>query len=234
MINSENHITLKNINYSVNNKSFFKNLSTDISTNGITIILGPNGSGKTLLTKIIKGLIKPESGKLSIKLNGMTPITGYLSQNIIFLRRNVFNNLAYPLEIKGFNKKMIKKRVEFLLKYFGFSSKEKISARNLSEGNKQYLSFIRTLVSKPNLLILDEPSSNLDMQFTKKVEKFLIKERNRIKIIMVTHDLFQAKRLADEILFINDGEIIEVSTKNKFLKSKNKLIQKFLKEGVIY
>ena len=234
MINSENHITLKNINYSVNNKSFFKNLSTDISTNGITVILGPNGSGKTLLTKIIKGLIKPESGKLSIKLNGMTPITGYLSQNIIFLRRNVFNNLAYPLEIKGFNKKMINKRIEFLLKNFGFSSKEKISARNLSEGNKQYLSFIRTLVSRPNLLILDEPSSNLDMQFTKKVENFLIKERNRIKIIMVTHDLFQAKRLADEILFINDGEIIEVSTKNKFLKSKNKLIQKFLKEGVIY
>ena len=129
---------------------------------------------------------------------------------------------------------MINKRIEFLLKYFGFSSKKKISARNLSEGNKQYLSFIRTLVSKPNLLILDEPSSNLDMQFTKKVENFLIKERNRIKIIMVTHDLFQAKRLADEILFINDGEIIEVSTKNKFLKSKNKLIQKFLKEGVIY
>ena len=234
MINSENHITLENINYSVNNKSFFKNLSTDISTNGITVILGPNGSGKTLLTKIIKGLIKPESGKLSIKLNGMTPNTGYLSQNIIFLRRNVFNNLAYPLEIKGFNKKMINKRIEFLLKYFGFSSKKKISARSLSEGNKQYLSFIRTLVSEPNLLILDEPSSNLDMQFTKKVENFLIKERNRIKIIMVTHDLFQAKRLADEILFINDGEIIEVSTKNKFLKSKNKLIQKFLKEGVIY
>ena len=234
MINSGNHITLKNINYSVNNKSFFKNLSTDISINGITVILGPNGSGKTLLTKIIKGLIKPESGELSIKLNGTTPKTGYLSQNIIFLRRNVFNNLAYPLEIKGFNKKMINKRVEFLLKYFGFSSKEKISARNLSEGNKQYLSFIRTLVSEPNLLILDEPSSNLDMQFTKKVENFLIKERNRIKIIMVTHDLFQAKRLADEILFINDGEIIEVSTKNKFLKSKNKLIQKFLKEGVIY
>ena len=234
MINSENHITLKNINYSVNNKSFFKNLSTDISTNGITIILGPNGSGKTLLTKIIKGLIKPESGELSIKLNGTTPKTGYLSQNIIFLRRNVFNNLAYPLEIKGFNKKMINKRIEFLLKYFGFSSKKKISARNLSEGNKQYLSFIRTLVSEPNLLILDEPSSNLDMRFTKNVENFLIKERNRIKIIMVTHDLFQAKRLADEILFIHDGEIIEVSTKKKFLKSKNKLIQKFLKEGVIY
>ena len=234
MINLENHITLKNINYGVNNKPFFKNLSTDISTNGITIILGPNGSGKTLLTKIIKGLIKPESGELSIKLNGTTPKTGYLSQNIIFLRRNVFNNLAYPLEIKGFNKKMINKRIEFLLKYFGFSSKKKISARNLSEGNKQYLSFIRTLVSEPNLLILDEPSSNLDMRFTKKVENFLIKERNRIKIIMVTHDLFQAKRLADEILFINDGEIIEVSTKNNFLKSKNKLIQKFLKEGVIY
>ena len=219
MINTENHITLQNINYSVNNKSFFKNLSTDISTSGITIILGPNGSGKTLLTKIIKGL---------------TPNTGYLSQNIIFLRRNVFNNLAYPLEIKNYDRKEINKRVNFLLKYFGFLTKKKISARNLSEGNKQYLSFIRTLVLKPNFLVLDEPSSNLDMQFTKKIEKFLIKERKRIKIIMVTHDLFQAKRLADEILFINDGEIIEVSKKNVFLRSKNKLIQKFLKEGVTY
>ena len=115
-----------------------------------------------------------------------------------------------------------------------FQAKRKFRPETSQKGNKQYLSFIRTLVSEPNLLILDEPSSNLDMRFTKKVENFLIKERNRIKIIMVTHDLFQAKRLADEILFINDGEIIEVSTKNKFLKSKNKLIQKFLKEGVIY
>ena len=90
MINSENHITLKNINYSVNNKSFFKNLSTDISTNGITVILGPNGSGKTLLTKIIKGLIKPESGKLSIKLNGMTPNTG-----ISFTKYNFFKTQCF-------------------------------------------------------------------------------------------------------------------------------------------
>ena len=70
---------------------------------------------------------------------------------------------------------MINKRIEFLLKYFG-SSKKKISARNLSEGNKQYLSFIRTLVSEPNLLILDEPSSNLDIRF-KKSRKLLIKEK---------------------------------------------------------
>ncbi len=226
-------INLKGINYSVNNKFFFKDLSANISTNGITMILGPNGSGKSLLTKIIKGLIKPHNGQLYIRLNGKAPNIGYLSQNITFLRRDVFNNLAYPMEIKGYDKELIKKRVIFLLKYFGFLGKEKISARKLSEGNKQYLSFIRTLVNSPNLLILDEPSSNLDMEFTKRIERYLIKEKQNLKVIMVTHDLFQAKRLADEILFMNEGKIIEISKKYNFLQSKNKLVQKFL-EGSLF
>ena len=229
MTKTKDHIKLRNINHSVNSKFFFKDLSTDITVNGITIILGPNGSGKSLLTKIMKGLIKPHSGRLSIIINGKIPNIGYLSQNITFLRRNVFSNLAYPLEIKGYQKELINKRVVYLLKYFGFLGKEKISARNLSEGNKQYLSFIRTLVTRPNLLILDEPSSNLDMKFTKRIEKYLIKQKSKLKVIMVTHDLFQAKRLADEILFMNEGKIIEISKKPNFLKSRNKLVRKFLK-----
>ncbi len=229
MTKTKDHIKLRNINHSVNSKFFFKDLSTDITVNGITIILGPNGSGKSLLTKIMKGLIKPHSGRLSIIINGKIPNIGYLSQNITFLRRNVFSNLAYPLEIKGYEKELINKRVVYLLKYFGFLGKEKISARNLSEGNKQYLSFIRTLVTRPNLLILDEPSSNLDMKFTKRIEKYLIKQKSKLKVIMVTHDLFQAKRLADEILFMNEGKIIEISKKPNFLKSRNKLVRKFLK-----
>ncbi len=233
MTKTKDLINLKGINYSVNNKFFFKDLSANISTNGITMILGPNGSGKSLLTKIIKGLIKPHNGQLSIRLNGKIPNTGYLSQNITFLRRDVFNNLAYPMEIKGYDKELINKRVIFLLKYFGFLGKEKISARKLSEGNKQYLSFIRTLVNRPNLLILDEPSSNLDMEFTKRIERYLIKEKQNLKVIMVTHDLFQAKRLADEILFMNEGKIIEISKKYNFLQSKNKLVQKFL-EGSLF
>lgn len=233
MINKEDQIQLKNINYKINERLFFKNLTIKFSIKGITIILGPNGSGKSLLTKIIKGLIKPEGGNISVKLNGKDPRIGYLSQRMIFLRRNVFNNLAYPMEIKGYEPEYIHQRVSSLLEDFEFVGKEKESARNLSFGNKQYLSFIRTLVNNPNCLILDEPSSHLDMKSTKKIEKYLLQKKKDLKIIMVTHDLFQAKRLADEILFINEGTLVDISPKSKFLKSQNKLIKKFLAGNLI-
>ena len=205
MTKKTDHIQLTNINFTINKKLFFNNLCLNFSTSGITVILGPNGSGKSLLTKIIKGLVKFESGSLSIKLDNKKPLIGYLSQDIIFLRRDVYSNLAYPMKINGYSKNQISKRINFLLDYFKFNNKEE-SARRLSEGNKQYLAFIRTLVNKPKLLILDEPSSNLDMNYTKKIEDYLIKNKVDIKIIMVTHDVFQAKRLADEILLINEGK----------------------------
>jgi len=233
MIRTNDHIILKGINFSVNKKFFFKNLSANLSVKGITIILGPNGSGKSLLIRILRGLIKAQDGEISIKLNNQRPNIGYLSQNITFLRRNVFRNLSYPMEIKGYDRNYINDRITSLLKYFHFLGKENVSARMLSKGNKQYLSFIRTLVTQPNLLILDEPSSNLDMESTKRIEKFLLKQKKNMKIIMVTHDLFQAKRLADEILFINEGKIIEISKKDKFLRSSNRLIKKFL-EGNLF
>ena len=89
------------------------------------------------------------------------------------------------------------------------------------------------MVNKPKLLILDEPCSNLDMNYTKKIEDFLVKNKHDIKIIMVTHDIFQAKRLADEMLLMNNGKVIEISKKNQFLKSKNILVQKFL-NGIFF
>ena len=232
MIKNTDHIELKNINFIVNKKPFFNNLCLNLSTSGITVILGPNGSGKSLLTKIIKGLIKSESGSLSIKLEKINPLSAYLSQDNVFFRRDVYSNLAYPMKINGYSNDQISKRVNFLLDYFEFDNKEE-SARRLSEGNKQYLAFIRTLVNKPKLLILDEPCSNLDMNYTKKIEDFLVKNKHDIKIIMVTHDIFQAKRLADEMLLMNNGKIIEVSKKNQFLKSKNILVQKFL-NGIFF
>ena len=228
MIDNRTRMLIKNLNYKVNQKTFFDNLSINFLPYGISVILGPNGAGKSLITKILKGIIKPEGIEVSVTINNMKPEIGYLSQNIVFLRRNVFNNLAYPMQIRGLSSKVISKRVNFLLNHFDFTKSKDVSARNLSKGNKQYLSFMRALVNDPSVLILDEPTSNLDMNYTKKIETYLLTKKKSTKIIMVTHDLFQAKRLADEVVFMNNGKLVEISKTKAFLKSSNKLVKKFL------
>ena len=172
-----NHISINNISYKINKSFFFYNLSINFIPKGITIILGPNGAGKSLLTKVLKGIVIPDKGDLSIVFNDQKPNIGYLSQNIVFLRRNVYGNLEYPMKIKGCSKNEISKRLKYLLDIFGFEKSKYASARNLSKGNKQYLSFIRTLVNDPSFLILDEPTSNLDMNYTKKIESYLLKKK---------------------------------------------------------
>ena len=130
MIKTNDHIILKGINFLVNKKFFFKNLSANLSVKGITIILGPNGSGKSLLIRILRGLIKAQDGEISIKLNNQRPNIGYLSQNITFLRRNVFRNLSYPMEIKGYDRNYINEHyVSF--KIFPFFEKKIFSSNAL-------------------------------------------------------------------------------------------------------
>ena len=101
MINSENHITLKNINYSVNNKSFFKNLSTDISTNGITVILGPNGSGKSTLLGLLSGIFYPTNGKVNVYSDKF----GYVGASPMIINATLRENLNYGNK-KKFNRKV--------------------------------------------------------------------------------------------------------------------------------
>ena len=117
-----------------------------------------------------------------------------------------------------------------MLEKFGFEEKKSLSARNLSVGNKQYLSIIRSVANDPNLLILDEPSSNLDHKYSKKLEDVLKDEKEKgKKIILVTHDIFQAKRLGEEIIFLKNGKIVEQSSKKNFFSSNNKLVKKLVR-----
>ncbi len=230
MIKDFPKISLKHVNFFLEKKPFFFNFSTVLSNSGITVIVGPNGSGKTLLLKLIIGLIKPQSGRISLGEGVKKIRIGYVSQNIIFLRRNVYQNIAYPLQVRGQKKKDVFERVSYLLEKFGFEEKKSLSARNLSVGNKQYLSIIRSVANDPNLLILDEPSSNLDHKYSKKLEDVLKDEKEKgKKIILVTHDIFQAKRLGEEIIFLKNGKIVEQSSKKNFFSSNNKLVKKLVR-----
>ena len=218
------NIKLKNVFLKLQNIQIFKNLNFDFSSNGVSIILGANGSGKTLLTKAIVGLIDLDKGEV-IKNEALE--IGYAPQKIVFLRRNVYENLAYPLKVKGGNGQKIKKKINKLMDEFGVENKKFLSARNLSAGNSQYISFIRSIVADPKILILDEPCSNLDDNFRIKVEDYIKKHQKKKKIIMITHDFLQAKRLADEIIIMRKGKFIGKYEKKYFIKNEKEVIKKF-------
>ena len=217
-------IELKNIFLKLDKNHIFKNFSLDFSTEGISVVLGANGSGKTILTKIIKGILKVNKGKILINRKNAI---GYAPQKVVFLRRNVFDNIAFPLRVRGESEFHVKKKVNFLLKEFDVFDKRFLSARSLSAGNAQYISFIRAIIDDPEVLILDEPCSNLDEVYRKKVELYLKKNKKKKKIIMITHDFLQAKRLGDQILIIERGEFKAKFTKNKFVKNEKSIINNF-------
>ena len=211
-------ISFKNITLSFAQKKIFEHMSFIIKSKGVSVIMGPNGSGKTLCLKLISNIIKPNSGYIEFKANGRIDIS-YVSQKTIFLRRSIIENLQYVLRIKRFLNSDINFLISKVLEIINFDKSPNLSARKLSVGQQQLLSIMRGLITRPNILLLDEPFSNLDYRYTILVEK-LIKKINQagIKIILVTHDLIQAAKLGDDIFFLSNGKIIEHKIFNKNLK----------------
>ena len=232
MTNTKNIITIDQIFLKIKNKKIFENLSLSFSSKGITVILGPNGSGKTILTKLILGLQKTDKGEIKIA-NKKNIKFGYTPQKTILLRRNVFDNIAFPLAMEGCNKNEIFEKVNLYLKKFDIDKLKKNSARKLSGGLAQFISFVRSVITEPDILILDEPFSNLDANLKNKIENYLINHRLKRKIILVTHDLFQAQRLADEIILMDSGSMVSKSINKKLINSKNLKIKAFLNRNYL-
>ena len=232
MTKEKNIITMEQIFLKIKNKRIFENLSLGFSVRGISVILGPNGSGKTVLTKLILGLQKFDKGTIKIK-NKKNIKFGYIPQKTILLRRNVFDNIAFPLLMDGCNKNEILEKVNLYLKRFDIDKFKKYSARKLSGGLAQFISFVRSVITEPDILILDEPFSNLDANLKNKIENYLIDHKLKRKIILVTHDLFQAQRLADEIILMDSGSMVSKSINKKLINSKNVKIKAFLNRNYL-
>ena len=197
-------------------------LDLDLRGGGFTIVLGPNGAGKTTLLKVLHGVDRLTSGSVSWTVPAKTVRQGqaYVFQRPIMLRRSVRANLAYPLQLLGLPKAEISARVAHWAARIGLSAELDVPAPRLSGGEQQKLALARALIRRPDTVFLDEPCSNLDGRSTREIEDILCDASAAgARIIMTTHDLGQARRLADRVLFLNKGQVEEQGPADRFFSA---------------
>ena len=191
-------------------------LNLDLSQHGCTVIMGVNGAGKSLFLKLLHGLMEPTSGR--IDWNGHRPIEVTRRQSLVFqkpvlLRRSVAANLDFVLRSRGCDRS----RRDALLDYVGLAHKASQPARLLSGGEAQRLALARALATDPEVLLLDEPTASLDPASVIAIERIVSDAcRNGTRVIFVTHDIGQARRMADDVVFMNKGRIAEHSPASDF------------------
>ena len=201
----------------------------------ISVIIGPNGAGKSLLINLIQGLIIPSTGTIKVKsltMDDNRKKVSIMMQKPVFLRRTTEQNIQFVLEL---NKD--KRKVSYLdvLERFDLIAQKKILANKLSGGEKQRLALALAICTNSKILLLDEPTANADPLTTIKIEK-IIKEEAIAgkKILLVTHNIPQAKRLGQDIAFIHRGKVLEHCDKAVFVNHpKVKEINQFLEGEVV-
>jgi tungstate transport system ATP-binding protein len=195
-------------------------LSLTIGPGAPTLIVGPNGAGKTSLLRLCMGLEAPSSGRISWggRPNSAMARRAILFQRPVMLRRRAAANVAYALAQAGIPRKLRASRVAALLERVGLSDLARRPARRLSGGEQQRLALARALARDPEILLLDEPTANLDPAATRSVEEIVLSAaRSGIKIVMASHDLGQVRRLAGDVVFLVRGALCERSRAEDFL-----------------
>jgi phosphate transport system ATP-binding protein len=225
----KSHISIQNLNVYFSDQQILKNVSLDIPDRKITALIGPSGCGKTTLLKSLNRLLEPGdgvrvTGKIlvdgediyspTVEVTHIRKKMGLLSQKPQVLPMSIYDNIAYGPRIHGIkNKKKLDKIVENYLKVAGLwdEVKDRLSqpASRLSVGQQQRLCLARGLAVEPEIILGDEPTSALDPQSSQHVERRLIELKSDYTVIVVTHILRQARRIADYIGFLYLGELVE-------------------------
>lgn len=183
-----------------------------LAATGCTIIMGPNGAGKTKLLRALHGIEKLAEGRVDwqVPVAEAQERQAFVFQAPIMLRRSVRDNLAYPLRLKGRGKAQAHALAAEWAAKVGLGDALDRAAPRLSGGEKQKLALARALIRRPDVVFLDEPCANLDGRATREIEALLKEAQAQgTRIVMATHDVGQAKRLADDIVFLMHGKVIE-------------------------
>ncbi|MEJ2576368.1 MAG: ATP-binding cassette domain-containing protein [Gammaproteobacteria bacterium] len=204
--------------YEVGGSRLIHGIDLDLPSDTFTVVLGPNGAGKSLLLRLMHGLLQPTAGQVSWdgrRLDKALRLRqAMVFQRPVLLRRSVAANIRFVLGLRHVRRPG---RVHDVLREVGLEAQANQPARLLSGGEQQRLSLARALVLDPEVLFLDEPTASLDPASTAAIETIVKRAHERgTKIVFVTHDLGQARRLADDVVFLNRGQLAEHSRAAQF------------------
>ena len=215
-------VVLDDVSYAVRGVTIIDRLSLRLEYGAPTILIGPNGAGKTTLLRLAMGLMRASSGRITWGGRDYVPPTrrAFVFQRPAMLRRSAAANIRYALASAGVERSGRSRRTAELLTLVGLDAIGERPARKLSGGEQQRLALARALAKDPQILFLDEPTASLDPAATKAIEDVVRAVAARgIKVVMSTHDLGEAKRIAGEIVLMHRGRIVEQSAVAAFFST---------------
>lgn len=236
-------IDLVEINKSFGDNNILNNFNLKVKKNEFLTLLGPSGCGKTTILRIIAGFEHPDQGKIIFDGKDITnqepyerKINTVFQKYALFPHLNVFDNIAFGLKIKKVNKKIIREKVEEVLRIVSLSGFENREIDSLSGGQQQRVAIARALVNEPELILFDEPLGALDLKLRQVMQIELKKIQKKVKstFIYVTHDQEEALSMSDTIVVMNNGEIQQLGKPiDVYNEPKNAFVANFIGESNI-
>jgi tungstate transport system ATP-binding protein len=215
-------LTLRDVRFAAGGRSIIDGISAEIAAGPTTIILGANGAGKSVLMRLMHGLLRPTAGDIAWRRQGVERVRrgqAMVFQRPVMLRRSALANILYALELARVPAAVRERQAIDALREVGLSDVAHRSARVLSGGEQQRLALARAWALHPEVLFLDEPTANLDPGATREIENVIKAfDASGTKIVMSTHNLGQARRLGDEVLFIHQGRLAERAPVDAFFR----------------
>ncbi len=213
-------LELAGIRVEIGGRTLLDDITLALHGGSRTVILGPNGAGKSLLLRICHGLLAPSAGTVRWHgSNGEDPSRrqAMVFQRPVMLRRSAAGNVDYALRLRGVKRALRRAQVGDALARTGLAAHARSPARVLSGGEQQRLALARAWVLRPDVLFLDEPTASLDPASVRAVEDIIAAiAASGTKIVMTTHDLGQARRIADDIVFLHHGKLAERAPAERF------------------
>jgi tungstate transport system ATP-binding protein len=210
-------LRLEDVSFAAGGRTIIERATLALEAGPSTIILGANGAGKSVLMRLMHGLIAPTTGRVAWSGEGARRRQAMVFQRPVMLRRSAIANVAYVLEVAGVPAAERERLAADALWEVGLRNVAQRPARVLSGGEQQRLALARAWALHPEVLFLDEPTANLDPSATREIETIIKAfDAAGTKIVMSTHSLGQARRLGDEVIYLHQGRVVERAPIDRF------------------